>query len=281
MKPTLVVSALALAACAAGNPPVPATPDAPASLAAAETAFAAHSVREDMRAAFLANFADDGVFVRKGWTLANASLKERPAPPIVLDWRPVYTEVAHSGELGLSTGPWKITSKEKPDTPATYGQFVSIWRRVGDGPWRVEVDLGIGHPDSQFWDAPLKTRFSPESSYPNGSLADAEGRFALAGKDSSRAAYAKLADDDIRLYRNGTQPIYGKRAAVGKGPDMEKAYVWTVDRSEVARSQDFGYARGSYASTSEPTKPLGYFLRVWHVDRGEWRIVLDVTNPAS
>ena len=99
-------AALAAAACTTVRPI-----DPPASLAAAETAFAAHSVREDMRVAFMAAFADDGVFVRNGWTLATASLKDRPAPPIVLDWRPVYTEVARSGELGLSTGPWKITSK--------------------------------------------------------------------------------------------------------------------------------------------------------------------------
>ena len=108
---TLCLVALAATACA-----MPVTqPDPPESLAAAETAFAAHSVREDMRAAFLAAFADDGVFVRDGWAVSNTYLKDRPAPPIVLDWRPVYTEVARSGELGLSTGPWKITSKEKPD----------------------------------------------------------------------------------------------------------------------------------------------------------------------
>src|ERR1700674_5265777 len=70
--------------------------DVPDSLAAAESAFAAQSVREGMRAAFLAHFADDGVFVRDGWTNANAYLAGRPAPPVVLDWRPVYTEGAVS-----------------------------------------------------------------------------------------------------------------------------------------------------------------------------------------
>ena len=104
--------ALVAAGCATPMTPTDST-DAPVSLAAAETAFAAHSVREDMRAAFLAHFADDGVFVRDGWTLSNAYLAGQPAPPIVLDWRPVYTEVARSGELGLSTGPWKIVSKDR------------------------------------------------------------------------------------------------------------------------------------------------------------------------
>jgi len=272
-----VLVALAAAACA-----MPMTdPDPPTSLAAAETAFAAHSVREDMRAAFLAAFADDGVFVRNGWTVSNTYLKDQPAPPIVLDWRPVYTEVARSGELGLSTGPWKITSKEKPDTPPTYGQFVSIWRRVDNGPWRVEVDLGIGHPETQFWDAPLVARTVPEGPGASESLSAAEARFAMAARaGAAQTAYAQFAADDMRLYRNGSQPYVGKAAAYG-ARDMRGQYLWKVERSEVARSGDFGYARGSYTtSPSVLSKPAGYFLRVWRIERGEWRIVLDVTNPA-
>src|SRR6202162_2571913 len=102
--------AIALAGCAQ-HASRSSSLDIPAPLAAAESAFAAHSVREGMRAAFLAHFADDGVLVRDGWTNGNAYLAGRPDPPIVLDWRPVLAEVAASGEIGLSTGPWKLTSK--------------------------------------------------------------------------------------------------------------------------------------------------------------------------
>ena len=127
---------LALAACAHA----PMTPEAPASLAAAETEFGRHSVREDMRVAFLANFADDGVFVRNGWMVSNDWLRPRPAPPIVLDWHPQYVEAASSGDMGLSTGPWKITSKKDPSAAPTHGQFVSVWRREASG-WRVVMDV--------------------------------------------------------------------------------------------------------------------------------------------
>jgi len=141
MKPAPLL-ALALAACAH----LPMTPEAPASLAAAETGFGRHSVREDMRAAFLANFAEDGVFVRNGWMVSNDWLRPRPAPPIVLDWHPQYVEAAASGDMGLSTGPWKITSKKDPGAAPTHGQFVSVWRRdrigeLGDG---IPADVMIG-----------------------------------------------------------------------------------------------------------------------------------------
>src|SRR5687767_13066775 len=150
MKPLCATLALALAACA--HPP--AMTDHSPSLAAAETAFAAHSVREDMRVAFLAAFADDGVFVREGWRVSNDFLRDRAAPPIVLDWRPQYVEAASSGDLGLSTGPSKIMSKTDPRTPPTFGQFVSVWRRAPGGAWKVAVDLGIAHPEDTLWKDP-------------------------------------------------------------------------------------------------------------------------------
>jgi ketosteroid isomerase-like protein len=257
------------------------TMNAPASLAAAESAFAAHSVREDLRAAFLANFAKDGVYVREGWTVTRTDLEKQAAPPIVLDWRPVYAETARSGEMGLSTGPWKITSKAKADTPPAFGQFVSIWRRAPEGRWLVEVDLGISHPQTALWQAPLKTSSVGETPTPRETLAAAEKRFAaMTSGPGVREAYARNGAEDMRFYRTGSQPIEGKALALQSTAIREGPFAWTIERSETAKSGDFGYARGSYADPSAPAKPLGYFVRVWRVERGEWRIVLDVTNPA-
>ena len=272
--------ALVAAGCATPMTPTDST-DAPVSLAAAETAFAAHSVREDMRAAFLAHFADDGVFVRDGWTLGNAYLAGQPAPPIVLDWRPVYTEVARSGELGLSTGPWKIVSKTKADEPPAYGQFVSVWRRAAGGRWQVEVDLGIAHPESALWPARLEAHWVREGPPPRGTIMVAEERFRKGARERGlRDAYRQEGAQDLRFYRAGSAPLVGKAAALDSAAMKEGPYTWTIERSAMARSGDFGYARGSYSLESMPSKPLGYFLRVWRAEQGEWRIVLDVTNAA-
>jgi hypothetical protein len=276
----LPAAALALAGCAMPGPSQ--TLDAPVSLAAAESAFAAQSVREDMRAAFLAHFDDDGVFVREGWVNANASIAARPAPPIVLDWRPVYTETAASGEIGLSTGPWMITSKVKPDAPPAYGQFVSIWRRAPGGAWKVAVDLGISHPQPDLIRVPLEVRLSQGSSArATDGIEAAERRFADDALASGlREAYAKHGSPRLRLYRDGTSPAVNMKDALA-APLAEDKLAWKIERSETARSDDFGYARGSYAAQSAAGVPLGYFLRVWRVEAGEWRIALDVTNAAA
>ena len=279
MRIRSVALASALAACAAQPP---ATMDQTASLAAAEAAFAAHSVREDMRAAFLAAFAPDGVVVRTGWVVSNEWLRDRPAPPIVLDWRPQYVEVAASGELGLSTGPWKVTSKVKPETPPAFGQFVSVWRREGTGSWKVAVDLGISHPGDDLWKAALESRPHPAAASPTGGgIAEAEARFAAEARDRGlRSAYAVHGADNLRFYRSGHSPLVGRSAALASPAMADDKIAWTIERSEIARSGDFGYARGAYAARSAPTVPLGWFLRVWRREGAAWRVAMDVANPA-
>lgn len=250
-------------------------------LAAAESAFAAHSVREGMRAAFLAHFAPDGVLVADGWTVAGDRLRPRPDPPIVLDWRPVHVEAAASGDLGLSTGPWKRSSRTDTLAPPAYGQFVSVWKREAGGPWRVVVDLGISHPPAALWDEPLRARVL-RSSKVSEPIAAAEQAFAREARERGlRAAYASHASGALRLYRNGSPPAIGLPAALA-GPLASVAdWTWTVERTDTAASGDLAYARGRYALAASPDATAGYFLRVWRVEDGRWRIAVDVVNAAA
>ena len=280
MRAALLLLPALAAACAQTGNRAPNMDDA-RSLAAAETAFAAHSVREDMRVAFLAHFAEDGVFVRGGWTNARASLLPRQAPPIVLDWRPVFTEVAASGDMGLSTGPSKITSRANPSGLPGYGQYVSVWKRAPGGPWRVAADLGIAHAEPVFWNKPLETvAVATDPAPPGDTIEAAEERFAADAKAGGlRAAYAKHGSASLRLYRPGNAPVAGKEEALEWKGLASEHRTWTVEKSEVARSNDLGYARGAYREGSGD-KPDGWFLRVWHREAGAWRIAMDVSNPA-
>lgn len=284
MKTCAALPALLLLACASA-PPQPSVAPAAASLAAAEAAFAAHSMRENMRPAFLANFADDGVFVRNGWVVAKADLAARPNPPIALDWRPVYVEVARSGELGLSTGPSRITSTSKPGAAPEYGQFASIWRRGAAGTWKVEVDLGIAHPQPALWDQPLEALISAQSRgtmQHARSLRAAEEQFSReSARTGTRAAYEALASERLRYYRAGRAPDLGKPQALQSAAMSSDRLVWTAERVEIAFSGDFGYARGHYAAASDPSKVLGWYLRVWRLEGNDWRVALDITNAAS
>ena len=266
-------AALLAASCAT----LPAGDEPARSLAAAETAFAAHSVREDMRAAFLAAFAPDGVFVRGAWTAARPWLEPRAAPPIVLDWRPVHVEAARSGEMGLSTGPWRITPKGRAEATG-FGQFVSIWTREPGGPWRVAVDIGISHPQPTLWDAPLDARVSPGVAATS-PLAAAEKAFSeMAAREGTGAALARWAATDVRAYREGRAPLLG-RDAVLRDLAGEPTASWHADALRTAASGELGWARGTLAAAGIPVQ--GYYLHVWRHESAGWRLVLDVVNPAK
>jgi hypothetical protein len=276
MRSTLLVVAL-LGACTV----IPRTDDDAASLAQAERAFAAQSMRSDMVTAFLANFSDEGVLVNGGWARAQAALAGRPPPPIDLDWAPAHVEVAASGELGLSTGPWVRKSRKQPEAAAAHGHFVSIWRRADGEPWRVEVDLGISHPEPIAKPATVEVAPPAAASEGGESLEHAEAAFVQASMRSGpKAAYEAYAADRLLFDREGHAPFRGKRAALASGGIEERPTFWLADARSVSRSDEFGYVRGTFADAAEPANVRGYFLRVWRREGAAWRIVLDVTNAA-
>jgi ketosteroid isomerase-like protein len=275
---SLVPLALAMAGCAT---PVPLPPaDAPATLAAAETQFAAQSVREGMRAAFLAWLAPGSTLFRNGPVDGPAEIARNPDPPIVLDWRPAFVEVSASGDIGLSTGPWRIRSKTDPARPERYGQFVSVWKRPPGGEWRVWVDLGISHPGPALWEAPLAADFAPKAAgAAEGTIAQAEAEFArLARSAGHAAAYAALASPTLRLYREASAPWLGREASLAS-PAIRGSAQWTLDRHETSAAGDFGYAVGRYGPPGAGKE--GDFVRVWRRERAGWRIALDIVDEVK
>lgn len=254
--------------------------EAPRSLAQAEADFAAQSVREGLRAAFLAWLAPGATIFRAGPVDGPAQVAREPDPPIVLDWRPAYVEVSASGDLGLSTGPWRITSRTDPGKPARYGQFVSVWKRSPDGPWRVWIDIGITNPGPALWDAPLVTTANPvPGGVPAGTMAQAEADFArLARTDGQRAAYAAWSSPAQRTYRGETAPSLGREATLAS-PAVEGLAQWVLDRHETSAAGDFGFTVGRRLSP-DGTK-TGDFVRVWRREGASWRIALDVVNAVN
>jgi ketosteroid isomerase-like protein len=107
----------------------------------AESAFAASMAARDVDA-FASYVSEEAVFF--GGT---ASLRGRDAvvagwrrffegEPAPFSWSPEVVEVLDSGALAHSSGPVR-----SPDGKVV-GTFNSIWRREGDGRWRVVFDKG-------------------------------------------------------------------------------------------------------------------------------------------
>ncbi len=280
MKCPVPLLALALAGCTT-MPDAPSRLESPASLAAAETAFAAQSVREGMRAAFLAWLAPGAVLYRDGPVDGPAAVAARPDPPIVLDWRPAFVEVAFSGEVGLSTGPWRIRSRADPAAAPRHGQFFSIWRRPPGGPWRVQVDLGISHPGDALWDAPLQAGVTPPAGDRDaGSVAAAEERFArLAAESGDASAYSAHASASVRVYREGHAPFLGRGALLASPAARPARTAWALQTHGTSAAGDFAYATGQLGPQGGPA--TGHFVRVWRREPSGWRIAADIVNELA
>lgn len=118
-------------------------------MVAAERAFAADASARNTRDAFLAAYADDGVAFAPGPVNAQRLWQSRSVNKNRLEWTPEIAEIAASGELGYTSGPWRFT-EAGADKPNAYGHFFSIWRKGADGKWKLLLDHGVSHPETPF-----------------------------------------------------------------------------------------------------------------------------------
>ncbi len=124
--------------------PLPDSDAALASLVEAERAFARTSVEQGMRHAFLEFLADEAVIFRPTPTNGKQWFAPRPETSGTLAWQPVVADVADTGDLGYTTGPYSFS--DSAGTPVAHGHYITVWRLQPDSTWHVEIDAGINHP---------------------------------------------------------------------------------------------------------------------------------------
>lgn len=97
-------------------------------------------------------FADSGMMVSPGRNIVGrAAIREAMAGSLgdttrALTWRPVSAEASEDGDLGYTVGRWERRHWVGADTAVTHGSYVTIWRKQGDGTWKVVLDVGNQDP---------------------------------------------------------------------------------------------------------------------------------------
>jgi ketosteroid isomerase-like protein len=262
------------------------------SLVKAERAFARMSVATSQRDAFLANFADDGVWFTPGPQNTREALRGQPAPAgppaRTLDWEPATGDIAASGDLGYTTGPYISTPKAAGVPPRT-GWFFSVWRWRPGTRWKVAADFGIEAPASTalrprtFRRADVrgyKLRVSPGPNALGEELRSADAAFAaVASGRGLQMAYRALATPDVLVFRPGGAPVEGRVAVESVMPSAPSRYTLEPARAEASQAGDLGFTYGAYteAAGGRP-ETRGYYLHVWKRLGDGWRLAADVTN---
>jgi len=146
------VWAVGLGLVLAGAPACARRPEveaARAELMAADRAFAEATARRGAEG-WTSYFAEDArQFHTRGVSIGTAQIREAMTRAFAdttrrLVWRPVYAELGRSADLGYTIGRWesRALGKDGGWTVEGTGSYVTIWRRRGDGSWKVAVDIG-------------------------------------------------------------------------------------------------------------------------------------------
>jgi ketosteroid isomerase-like protein len=266
------------------------------SLVGAERAFAQTSAELGMRAAFLDFLSDDGILFRPAPVNGKKVTSEEPDPQATLSWEPDFADVALSGDIGYTTGPWSFTDRSGKQQPPIFGHYVTIWKRFPQGDWRVAVDLGVPHPEQPAGHLSLaqgvlvSSRLAKKGqTSDNGNerlaLLSVEKRFSDASAArGAHAAYLEVADAGVRLYRRGRSPFIGRdsmKTAIGLTPGI---LTWSTDSAVVSKAADLGYTYGRYHVAAHlragDVPQEGYYVRIWKKNEADlWKLVLDIFLP--
>jgi len=262
------------------------------SLVDTERAFARAASENGVRDAFLAFIADEGMLYRPGPVNGKEWLTPRPPRPGLLSWQPVFADISAAGDLGITTGPWEFRPNGPQDEPIGYGEFSTIWRRQLDGSWKFVIDIGVEHDKPLTPAVPwsLPPKFKVKKIVRKGDAVVLRTTLLLADQGFSKASIARgsaialdeFGADGIRLLRNGSFPIIGKKDAMSILAARPGLLSWDPAKAEVANSGDLGYTYGSYefkASGTNVATEVGYYMRVWKKQlKGEWKVILEVFN---
>lgn len=70
--------------------------------------------------------------------------QNRTRPGFSLDWTPAVAVVSESGDLGYTTGTFRLSALDSTGTAVQRrGNYVAIWRKQEDGSWKCEVESTI------------------------------------------------------------------------------------------------------------------------------------------
>lgn len=258
------------------------------SLLETERAFARSSVEKGADAAFLAYLADESMIFRPHPVNGKPWIRSNPSPSLRLSWEPAYAEVSGAGDFGYTTGPWVASDTENPSRPSRTGHFVSLWKREGEGAWKVVLDAGVVHPplahDNLPWPSSRalkrvdQTSRTPVDSLRSTVLAADHALNTALRTQGTVAPMFHRSTADLKVYRRGHAPLMH--------PDTLRLILALDDPLLVRRatvchlssSADLAATVGVMENASGA--PAGYYVRLWRCEGETWALALDLVTPS-
>jgi len=255
----------------------------------AEQRFAARALVAGWKQAFLEYFADSASgFDDDQVVPAKELFRKLPDPPkdVQLIWEPRYGDIASSGDLGYLTGPVRrINPRVNGGRPQPL-IYASVWKRQGDGSFRVVMDMGVPTPapvafPPGFTRAPQAQRYTRTTTVSSAvkSLPDTDAALTNALRRGQSDAYRGHLAEGARLHRPDVMPIVGEQAIVAWLAGQPRYAAGESKFADASMAGDLGYTYGTYTLGGNQASH-GFYVRVWSRGRdGVWRVALDVLQP--
>lgn len=251
----------------------------------AEKAFIEMARTQNRRDAFLHFLTDSAVTQGpNGPTKGKARIEQQKVTNDWLFWEVGYSDIAASGDFGFNTGHWEFRANKTDEKPVAWGEFNSIWKKQPDGSWKNVLDIGISHgapTEPVTWSTSKKPlRAAKTSSKKMGAALAAEEAFQKEVTKRGMAAYRKAISPEARMMVAGRLPFVGSEKLDAFRKACPTQSQTKILGTETSTSGDLGYVYGTVDvtltkdGTSETKKAT--FVRVWKLEGGGWRIVLEV-----
>ncbi|OQP65921.1 hypothetical protein A3860_15125 [Niastella vici] len=242
-------------------------------VAQAERAFAQMAADSGTKKAFLHFLADSSFIFYKGDSYAAMPYwKSVPERTTLLLWKPVYTGVASSGEIGFSTGPFE--QRLQPAGPiGESGNYNSIWAKNKQGQWKVVIDISVSYKPSLFqqqWEQPVNGKLIPVTGKCDWQKTELD--FIDQHKQKGNRAFLQYVTNNTWFNVQDRQPWHSVKEIEAGLAQIPAGLQFSIMGGGIAASGDLFYVYGLVTHNGNKEN----YLRVWGYQPDGWKLLLQV-----
>jgi hypothetical protein len=241
------------------------------SLIQAEKNFAAFSVANSTKEAFLKFLDSSGIVFEQGKSRNGIEVwNAREKRPGILNWSPLFAEISSSNDFGYTTGQWTYQAS-KNDTVIARGQYTTVWQINKQGEWKFLIDLGVSNTVGNLSNDVIKVSAlkEPVKLSDTSSLIATEKSFIELFSRNKAEAYKKYLSKQCILNRMKQAVAVYQKVLIDS---TSSSIQYTIDGWRISPGLDMGYV---YGTTILNGKTENY-QRIWRHEKNGWKIALEV-----
>ncbi|GAB3920317.1 Cif family virulence factor [Mucilaginibacter myungsuensis] len=256
----------------------------------AEENFAKTVARKGIKDGFLANADAEGIVFKPDAKNINDFYAGITKQPGTMTWSPKFARISANGDLAFTAGPYVYDADSKKEDDKVYGDYVSVWRKDGEGRLKLLIQVGVQHPepdaavmiDMKDPDTAMRKAPSKDPFRGKGVIMDNDKTFNYSLTKSTLGTYKEFFTPAGRYYFPGYEPVTGIDKTM-KFLDNEAINIAaeTVSAGR-ANSGDLAYSYGKARIKKGNIVSNFYYLRIWELDaKSNWNVLTEIFSAVE